>query len=199
MFTFNSQVDPDVRDEPLGKSKLKVGGYGCFIASLATLYQRPLKDLLKVVGGIDANGNTNSAVIAKECQGEALQSTATPPKGWCIAVTDRYAPQNPTHFFCVNMDTKQQIDPLDFPAKPEPLTYNIVRFRPFTNVKLPSVIQEQITGPFPDVSPDRWSAADITEAKRLGFVKGYPDGTFKPTQPMSREEVVSLVMKVAKV
>lgn len=199
MFTFNAQVDPKFRDLPLGPSRLKVGGYGCFIASLATIFQKPLQELLNVPGGVDANGNTNSSVIAAYCQGEALPPTTLPQKGWCIGVTDHFAPQFPTHFVCVNMDTKQQIDPLDFPAKPEPLTYKIKQFRPFKGIKLPNVINPQPVGPFPDVSPDRWSAQYIEAAKFHGWIGGYPDGTFKPEQPMTREEVVALVVRANKV
>lgn len=195
MLTFNSQRDPAVSSLLLGPSKLTVGGYGCFIASLATFFQKSLPELLKVSGAIDANGNTNSSVIAAYCQGKALPPTAVAPKGWCIGVTDKFAPQFPTHFLCVNVDTQMQIDPLDLQAKPEPLTYKIIQYRPFTNGKLPNVIDPQPVGPFPDVAADRWSAKDIAAAKSLGFISGYPDGSFKPAQPMTREEVVSLVMR----
>lgn len=131
-----SQNDPAYRAVRLGKSKLLVPGYGCFVMSLANLYQRDPLELLKVPGGITDGGLVVSSVIAKHCGGEALPKTITPPQGWCIAVTNKYAPDFPTHFFCVNMTTKQQIDPLDFPAQVEPLTYPIVEYRPFTNIKL---------------------------------------------------------------
>lgn len=199
MFIFNSQIDPTIRDLYLGSSKLKMGGYGCFMASLATLFQKPVPELLKVSGGVDASGNTISSVIASYCQGVALPATTVAPKGWCIGVTNHFAPQFPTHFVCVNVDTKQQIDPLDLQPKPEPLTYKIIQYRPFKGGKLTDVMDVPPVGPFPDVAADRWSAIAIISAKRMGFIKGYPDGTFKPEQPMTREEVVSLVMKARQV
>ncbi len=140
MFAL-SQNDPAYRNVKLGKSKLGVPGYGCFATSLGTLFQKPLTEVLAVPGGITDAGLVVSGVIAK-----AFGSTtatvvknvpgAVPPKGWCIAMTNKYAPDFPTHFFCVNMDTRQQIDPLDFPAQVEPLTYPIVEWRVFNNVKL---------------------------------------------------------------
>lgn len=196
---YYSQHDPAYDRQLLGHSKLTVHGYGCFIVSLANFFQKSPETLLKISGGIDANGNTVSAVIAKACDGEALPMTTIAPKGWCIGVTNKYAPQFPTHFLCVNMDTKQQIDPLDFPAKPEPLTYNIIQFRPFHGGALPPFLETQPTGPFPDVELSRWSAKDIAEAKRLGWISGYLDGTFKPAQPMTREEVVALLMKATRI
>lgn len=131
-----SQNDPAYRAIRLGASKLLIPGYGCFLMSLANLYQRDPLDLLKVPGGINSSGLLLSSVLAKACGGEALPRTTVPPKGWCIACTNAYAPDFPTHFFCVNMDTHQQIDPLDYPANIEPLSYTIVEYRPFTNVKL---------------------------------------------------------------
>ncbi len=134
---YLSQHDPAYNGLYLGKSKLSVRGFGCFATSLGTLFQKTLAEIMAISGGITADGLVVADVIAKACGGSALPKTTVPPKGWCIAVTNKYAPQGfPTHFFCVNNDTKQQIDPLDFPAQPEPLTYPVVEYRPFTGVKL---------------------------------------------------------------
>lgn len=163
--------------------------------SLATLFQKSPLALLKIQGAILPSGDLISSVIAKECGGEASKPTTNPPQEWCIGITDQYKPQFPTHFLLVNPKTGQQIDPLDYPAKPEPISYTFFQYRPFTNGKLPNEPLTLATGPFPDVEPSRWSAPVIAEAKRLGIVQGYPDGTFKPTQGITREEAVALVMK----
>ena len=39
----------------------------------------------------------------------------------------------------------------------------------------------------------RWSEQDMRWADEAGLIKGYEDGTFRPTQPMTREEVISLL------
>ncbi len=136
-MVYLSQNDPAYNGLRLGKSKLTVRGYGCFATSLGTLFQKTLAEIMAIPGGITDDGLVVSSVIAKACGGSALPATQTAPKGWCVAMTNKYAQQGfPTHFFLANVDTKQQIDPLDFPAQVEPLTYPIVEYRPFTGVKL---------------------------------------------------------------
>jgi hypothetical protein len=39
----------------------------------------------------------------------------------------------------------------------------------------------------------RWSEQDMRWADEAGLIKGYEDGTFRPTQPMTREEVIALL------
>ena len=131
-----SQRDPSYGQYRLGKSKLTIYGYGCFLVSIASLYQKSPLELLKSSGGVTDGGLVDASRIAKYCGGDALPRTTVPPQGWCIAMTNKYAPDFPTHFFCVNAQTKQQIDPLDYPAQIEPLSYPIVEYRPFTNVRL---------------------------------------------------------------
>jgi hypothetical protein len=50
------------------------------------------------------------------------------------------------------------------------------------------------TGVFTDVTADFWAAAAISQAASMGFVSGFPDGTFRPQQNLTRvEALVSLV------
>ena len=42
---------------------------------------------------------------------------------------------------------------------------------------------------FTDVSSDRWSAEAIDEAVKDGIIAGFPDGTFAPDQPLTREQI----------
>ena len=49
---------------------------------------------------------------------------------------------------------------------------------------------------FSDVQRGDWSAPYIHAAAERGWVVGYPDGTFRPTQPIIRAEVVTLINRV---
>jgi len=47
---------------------------------------------------------------------------------------------------------------------------------------------------FSDVPANFWASKVIQQAYRAGFLSGYPDGTFKPNQPILRQDVlVSLI------
>jgi uncharacterized repeat protein (TIGR01451 family) len=45
---------------------------------------------------------------------------------------------------------------------------------------------------FRDVPPDYWAYNDIETAYELGYLEGYPDGTFRPDHPTSRADSVIL-------
>ena len=49
---------------------------------------------------------------------------------------------------------------------------------------------------FTDVSEDHWAAKVIARAAVKGWVSGYPDGTFKPNQNITRTEVVSSTNRI---
>ncbi|MFB6275800.1 MAG: DUF3747 domain-containing protein [Halothece sp.] len=53
------------------------------------------------------------------------------------------------------------------------------------------------TAPYPDVKASRWSAGKIQWAKENEIVSGYPDGTFRPTQPVTRAELIAVENKIA--
>lgn len=46
---------------------------------------------------------------------------------------------------------------------------------------------------FPDVPPDAWFALHIAQGQALGLLEGYPDGTFRPQQPITRAEAAKLI------
>lgn len=48
-------------------------------------------------------------------------------------------------------------------------------------------------GVFKDVDPGRWSARSIERVFKAGLMSGYPDGTFQPDRPLSREEMASIL------
>lgn len=61
-------------------------------------------------------------------------------------------------------------------------------------VKAFNPVPKQPARTFADVPANFWASAVIQQAYRAGFFAGYPDGTFKPNQPILRQDVlVSLV------
>jgi murein DD-endopeptidase MepM/ murein hydrolase activator NlpD len=51
---------------------------------------------------------------------------------------------------------------------------------------------------FPDVANDRWSIEEIKSAVQNGFMRGYPDGTFRPGQQVTREELACTLVRIMK-
>lgn len=49
---------------------------------------------------------------------------------------------------------------------------------------------------FRDVPRDHWAYQAIQELRRLGFIEGYPDRTFRPDQTMTRAEVAQLIARI---
>lgn len=53
-----------------------------------------------------------------------------------------------------------------------------------------------IPRPFADVPVDHWVADAIVAAKDAGLMNGYPDGTFRPNQPVTRAELAAVIGKL---
>ncbi|WP_408895358.1 S-layer homology domain-containing protein [Paenibacillus taichungensis] len=51
----------------------------------------------------------------------------------------------------------------------------------------------QSTLKFKDVPSTHWAAAAINSAVELGYFKGYTDGTFKPSSPVTKAEMASIL------
>ena len=51
---------------------------------------------------------------------------------------------------------------------------------------------------FTDVPAKHWAAEYIQKAALLGFMKGYPDGSFKPEQSLTRAQATSLIVRALK-
>ncbi|HMM05586.1 MAG TPA: S-layer homology domain-containing protein [Clostridiales bacterium] len=56
-----------------------------------------------------------------------------------------------------------------------------------------SVLDGATVNVFPDVRSDSWAANYINSVYAKGWIKGYPDGTFKPDNDIARAEVVKIV------
>lgn len=132
-----SQKDPAYAKKRLPKSWVTIGSHGCFLTSLCNLaggVKSP--DKLLKMEYFTLGGNLYSGKVAEVLGMKMTGRTKMPPKGWCIGVTNKYAPRVPTHFLCVNYHEGIQIDPLDYPAKIEPISYKFYEYRTFDGVKI---------------------------------------------------------------
>ncbi len=59
-----------------------------------------------------------------------------------------------------------------------------------------SVVSVSKTSPFPDVPYTNWAASYIAKTGTLGYMNGYPDGTFKPNANATTEEVAKTLLSV---
>jgi len=57
----------------------------------------------------------------------------------------------------------------------------------------PAASDKNKPAPFKDVNYAHWANDFITRAVQQGWIKGFPDGSFKPDQPISRAEMAVLI------
>lgn len=50
---------------------------------------------------------------------------------------------------------------------------------------------------FKDVSQDFWGSRYISGAQVMGWITGFPDGTFRPQEPMTRAQVLAVLSRIA--
>lgn len=53
-----------------------------------------------------------------------------------------------------------------------------------------------LLGPFPDVPASHWAAGAIDWVREQGLMAGYPDGTFRPEQPVTRAEAAAIIERL---
>ncbi|MGF1514557.1 MAG: DUF3747 domain-containing protein [Elainellaceae cyanobacterium] len=59
-------------------------------------------------------------------------------------------------------------------------------------------VPTQVSGnPYPDVNASRWSAAKVQFARDNNIISGYQDGTFRPTQTVTRAELMAIMRRAA--
>ncbi len=46
---------------------------------------------------------------------------------------------------------------------------------------------------FSDVAARHWAAGEISLAAKLGWIRGYPDGSFRPEQTVTRGEMMAMI------
>ncbi|MEB3359309.1 MAG: DUF3747 domain-containing protein [Synechococcales bacterium] len=64
------------------------------------------------------------------------------------------------------------------------------------DVELPLPAQAS-SNPYPDVNASRWSAAKIQFARDNNIISGYEDGTFRPSQVVTRAELMAVLRRAA--
>jgi hypothetical protein len=63
---------------------------------------------------------------------------------------------------------------------------------PALSLNIPAQI---VTNPYRDVEASRWSASKIEWAKNNQLIQGYPDGQFRPSQAVTRAELMAMLKK----
>jgi hypothetical protein len=62
------------------------------------------------------------------------------------------------------------------------------------NITFPSNLSIRL---YSEVDLSRWSAGKVLFARKNKIVRGYKDGTFKPTQPVTRAELMGVLRRAA--
>lgn len=96
---------------------------------------------------------------------------------------NRFRPQE-------SMTREQMVSMVVESLKKVPLENSNLPFSSPNPPRLPDMPETVSSNPFPDVDKSRWSAAKIQFARSLGLIQGYKDGTFRPTKPVTRAELV---------
>lgn len=72
-----------------------------------------------------------------------------------------------------------------FLSEPEPVTAQQTSENQVTG--------QQTTSVFPDVAPSYWAYPFIQVLGRAGVITGYPDGKYRPEQPIDRDEFAAII------
>lgn len=111
--------------------------------------------------------------------------------------------QEQSTFSDVGTDTTPYVDAIDYLFDAKVIEgYPDGTFKPaasinraeFVKILIGAYSSEKPTGGkcFPDVT-DEWFAPYVCTAKRLGVIEGYPDGTFKPADPINFAEAAKII------
>lgn len=125
---FFSQKDPRWKNVKIWGTDYTIGGYGCYITSLAYLCGKTPPEVNQRLGegGCIHNGMlTNPIRIAELLDLEYHGISITPPGGECIGETTYFAPKVPQHFVVVDND--KILDPLGKNIKYPIKTYRLYR------------------------------------------------------------------------
>jgi len=63
-----------------------------------------------------------------------------------------------------------------------------------TNKAFGFTLEEPIE--FIDIADSDWFAGAVRKAKAAGYIGGYPDGSMKPNNPISRQEAAVILSKI---
>ena len=156
-MNYWSQLDPQWKDDNIGLSNYKIGGYGCFLVSLAMLDGRNPKVCNAI---LTANECYSGANLLSKCAGQALGlqydgKTTQRPNFTCIFETNFYQNKGYDQHFAVLLDTGEIIDPLIYPAQITTNHYenNIISYRLFKEKQQEETMgidQKQVSSLFED-------------------------------------------------
>ena len=131
-------------------------------------------------------------LLATTSFGFASANTTTQAPATAVASAKVEAPTAAsTQAVTINTDapnvatTKAETHKFDAAKAATPVVVN-------TSIGTPQDIQKIRAHIFSDVPSDFWAANSISTVTKANLMKGYSDGTFRPNQPMTREEVAAL-------
>lgn len=59
-------------------------------------------------------------------------------------------------------------------------------------------LDQTAASPFKDLRNEHWARPYIATAVKAGFISGFPDGTFRSDQPLSRAQGISLLLRLSR-
>jgi len=93
--------------------------------------------------------------------------------------------------------TDRQITPQNTLAQQGSISINLTDVTLTTSTpSLTEILQcSSCTPPFSDIPCDFWAITEITWAKERGITKGYPDGTYRPLEPITRDAMAAFIVR----
>ncbi|MEH2933918.1 isopeptide-forming domain-containing fimbrial protein [Acutalibacter sp. JLR.KK004] len=191
-------ADPRTAKSSWTKEPPHVEGYEYQGFTQATRYVYSQEDLTYILGYPDktVHGEWNLTRAETAAIFYRLHAGAFPaPKRQMSSTTFRDVPQNAWYYkeleMCYNLELANGTDGNRF-APDSPITR--AEFAAFAA----RFAQLENSGKalFNDVTPDHWAYQAVNAAAEAGWIKGYPDGSFKPDDFITRAEAVSLINRM---
>lgn len=80
-----------------------------------------------------------------------------------------------------------------------PILTSTTPYHVFADNVSAQTIDAQVKSPFKDIATNYVYFNIISEMQKQGIINGYPDGTFKPDQTLSRQHAAVLIARALKV
>lgn len=149
----------------------------------AKLPAAPTKEGYTFAGWFDANGNSITADIV-------VTDALTVYAGW----RSEHVPsvlKSSIHDAYVNGYEDGTVRPLDNITRAEAAT---MLYRLLTDAQLKAIYSDK--NDFTDVSADAWFNEAVSTLSNGGYILGFPDGTFRPDEYMTRAEFASVLARL---